>query len=48
MARSHEIYLIRHGVAEERGDTWPDDTKRPLTEHSKKWFLTPRIMRAIR
>jgi len=27
-----ELYLIRHGLAEERGDRWPDDTKRPLTE----------------
>jgi phosphohistidine phosphatase len=27
-----EIYLIRHGVAEERGDAWPDDAKRPLTQ----------------
>jgi phosphohistidine phosphatase len=27
-----ELYLIRHGVAEERGDAWPDDSKRPLTE----------------
>jgi phosphohistidine phosphatase len=27
-----ELYLIRHGVAEERGDRWPDDNKRPLTE----------------
>jgi len=27
-----ELYLIRHGVAEERGDAWPDDTKRPLTD----------------
>lgn len=26
------LYLIRHGVAEERGDAWPDDNKRPLTE----------------
>jgi phosphohistidine phosphatase len=26
-----ELYLIRHGVAEERGDDWPDDSKRPLT-----------------
>ena len=26
-----ELYLIRHGVAEERGDAWPDDSKRPLT-----------------
>jgi len=27
-----EIYLIRHGIAEERGEAWPDDTKRPLTD----------------
>jgi phosphohistidine phosphatase len=26
-----ELYLIRHGIAEERGDDWPDDSKRPLT-----------------
>jgi phosphohistidine phosphatase len=29
---AHELYLIRHGVAEERGEAWPDDTRRPLTE----------------
>ncbi len=28
----HELYLISHGVAEERGDAWPDDSKRPLTQ----------------
>jgi len=28
----NELYLIRHGIAEERGDAWPDDSKRPLTE----------------
>ena len=27
----HQLYLIRHGVAEERGQAWPDDTKRPLS-----------------
>ena len=27
-----EIYLIRHGLAEERGEAWPDDSKRPLTQ----------------
>ncbi len=32
MPGSYELYLIRHGIAEERGDAWPDDTKRPLTE----------------
>jgi phosphohistidine phosphatase len=28
----YELYFVRHGLAEERGDAWPDDTKRPLTE----------------
>jgi phosphohistidine phosphatase len=32
MAGPYEIYLIRHGLAEARGEAWPDDTKRPLTE----------------
>src|SRR3979409_145456 len=32
MPGPYELYLIRHGLAEERGDAWPDDTKRPLTE----------------
>jgi phosphohistidine phosphatase len=27
----YELYLVRHGVAEARGEAWPDDTKRPLT-----------------
>ena len=27
-----ELYLVRHAIAEERGDKWPDDTKRPLTK----------------
>jgi phosphohistidine phosphatase len=26
-----ELYLIRHGIAAERGENFPDDTKRPLT-----------------
>ena len=28
---SCEIYIVRHGIAAERGEAWPDDTKRPLT-----------------
>jgi phosphohistidine phosphatase len=32
MPDSYQLYFIRHGVAEERGDKWPDDTKRPLSE----------------
>ena len=26
-----ELYLIRHGLAAERGEEYPDDSKRPLT-----------------
>src|SRR5580765_4702539 len=33
MARPYELYLIRHGIAEERGNAWPDDSKRPLTSN---------------
>ncbi len=25
------VYLVRHAIAAERGDDWPDDSKRPLT-----------------
>lgn len=35
MAGPYEIYIIRHGIAEERGDAWPDDAKRPLTGEGK-------------
>lgn len=31
MPGPYELYLVRHGVAEERGEKWPDDGKRPLT-----------------
>jgi phosphohistidine phosphatase len=27
-----ELYLVRHAIAAERGEEWPDDNKRPLTE----------------
>lgn len=26
-----ELYLVRHGIAADRGDDYPDDSKRPLT-----------------
>jgi phosphohistidine phosphatase len=32
MAGPYELYLIRHGLAEERGSAWSDDARRPLTE----------------
>ena len=32
MPGPYELYFIRHGLAEERGDAWPDDNKRPLTD----------------
>ena len=35
MPASFELYLIRHGRAEERGEAWPDDSKRPLTTAGK-------------
>jgi phosphohistidine phosphatase len=31
MPTSIELYIVRHAIAAERGDAWPDDTKRPLT-----------------
>jgi phosphohistidine phosphatase len=31
MDPQHSLYLVRHAIAEERGEDWPDDTKRPLT-----------------
>ncbi|MGE3955640.1 MAG: phosphohistidine phosphatase SixA [Vicinamibacterales bacterium] len=30
-----QLYLIRHAIAEERGEAWPDDTLRPLTRDGK-------------
>ena len=31
MPQSRQLYLVRHAIAAERGDKWPDDAKRPLT-----------------
>jgi phosphohistidine phosphatase len=33
-----ELYLVRHAIAAERGDEWPDDAKRPLTERGISRF----------
>jgi phosphohistidine phosphatase len=33
-----ELYLVRHAIAAERGDDWPDDNKRPLTERGMSRF----------
>ncbi len=43
MPGPYELYLVRHGLAEERGDAWPDDSKRPLTEEG-----TSRMRKAAR
>lgn len=32
MAGPFQLYLIRHAIAEERGERWPDDTRRPLSD----------------
>ncbi len=31
MSAGGTLFLIRHAIAAERGEQWPDDTKRPLT-----------------
>jgi phosphohistidine phosphatase len=33
-----ELYLVRHAIAAERGDDWPHDSKRPLTERGMARF----------
>lgn len=33
-----ELYLVRHAIAAERGEEWPDDTKRPLTDRGISRF----------
>lgn len=38
MAAPSELYLVRHAIAAERGDDWPDDDKRPLTERGVSRF----------
>src|SRR5262245_39350108 len=43
MPGPYELYVIRHAVAEERGDAWPDDAKRPLSEDG-----TARMKKAAR
>jgi phosphohistidine phosphatase len=35
---SYELYLVRHAIAAERGEAWPDDTKRPLTSRGVHRF----------
>jgi len=43
-----ELYLIRHGVAAERGKEWPDDSKRPLTpEGISKLRKSARALNAL-
>jgi phosphohistidine phosphatase len=32
MPGPYELHFVRHGLAEDRGDAWPDDAKRPLTD----------------
>jgi phosphohistidine phosphatase len=43
-----ELYLIRHGLAEERGEAWPDDAKRPLTQEGmSKLRKSARALKAL-
>ena len=41
-----ELYLVRHAIAAERGDEWPDDSKRPLTERGISRFKE--VVRGLR
>src|SRR5712671_6923681 len=43
MPGPYELYFVRHGLAAERGDAWPDDTKRPLTDEGMS-----RMRKAVR
>ncbi len=38
MGAPSELYLVRHAIAAERGEDWPDDDKRPLTERGVSRF----------
>ena len=38
MAGPCELYLVRHAIAAERGEAWPDDDQRPLTERGISRF----------
>jgi phosphohistidine phosphatase len=38
MAGPWKLYLVRHGIAEERGEAWPDDAARPLTGRGSSRF----------
>lgn len=40
MAATIELYLVRHGLAAERGPKYPDDTLRPLTPEGVKKFAS--------
>lgn len=42
----HTLYLVRHAIAAERGDAWPDDDKRPLT--SKGISRMREVVRGLR
>ena len=33
-----ELYLVRHAIADQRGPEWPNDARRPLTEHGVSRF----------
>jgi phosphohistidine phosphatase len=38
MADTHALYVIRHAIAADRGPEYPDDAKRPLTQHGTARF----------
>lgn len=43
---TYTLYLVRHAIAEERGDKWPDDSTRPLTSKGAARFR--KVVRGLR
>ncbi len=38
MPDTHTLYIVRHAIADERGEAYPNDAKRPLTPSGKAKF----------
>ncbi len=46
MAAARTLYLVRHAIAAERSDKWPDDAERPLTHEGRARMR--RIVKGLR
>jgi len=49
MPAPRSLYIVRHAIAAERSDKWPDDAERPLThEGAGRWRYGVRGLSALR